>query len=333
MKKIYYSFLLFGLILIISCGTPNDPESIAGGDGGYKIVSKFITSGFAQDVVIDDTLAYIAQGEGGLMIINIADPHHPKELSTVADSIKGYAYKIAIKDSVVYVATGAFGISVVNAANPENPIVTAYNLPIKPAKSFDVMENFLFTAIGEYGVKIADISFPTELDPRGETSYIGFIQGINIIPDRNYMILACGEMGFALVDISQMGSGLYPNPMLGWVDTPGYAEDVVSHPDLPYAFIASGAGGLIIVDYSDSSNIKIIGNYNTGGYAKEVVYKNGKAYVTTELRGLQIIDVSNVTAPVRIGTVETQYAMGLAVDDNYIYVADEKEGLIIISIP
>jgi hypothetical protein len=147
------------------------------------------------------------------------------------------------------------------------------------------------------------------------------------------MILACGEMGFALVDISQMGSGLYPNPMLGWVDTPGYAEDVVSHPDLPYAFIASGTGGLIIVDYSDSSNIKIIGNYNTGGYAKEVVYKNGKAYVTTELRGLQIIDVSNVTAPVRIGTVETQYAMGLAVDDNYIYVADQKEGLIIISIP
>ncbi len=34
-----------------------------------------------------------------------------------------------------------------------------------------------------------------------------------------------------------------------------------------------------------------------------------------------------------IGTVETELAMGLAVDDKYVYVADEQEGLIIISIP
>jgi hypothetical protein len=55
--------------------------------------------------------------------------------------------------------------------------------------------------------------------------------------------------------------------------------------------------------------------------------------VTTELRGLQIFDVTNINSPVRIGTVETRYAMGLAVDDKYVYVADEQEGLIIISIP
>ncbi|MCK7520723.1 MAG: hypothetical protein MZV64_24995 [Ignavibacteriales bacterium] len=34
-----------------------------------------------------------------------------------------------------------------------------------------------------------------------------------------------------------------------------------------------------------------------------------------------------------MGTVETELAMGLAVDDNYVYVADESEGLVIISIP
>jgi len=153
MQKYYQVALFLSLILLISCGTPNDPESIIGGDGGYKIVSKYVTSGYAQDVVINGNLAFVAQGEGGLMIINITNPSAPIELSTVAQELKGYGYKIANKDSVVYIAAGGFGVSVVDASNPSNPVVTATNLAMKPAKSFDIMGNFLFTAISEYGFK------------------------------------------------------------------------------------------------------------------------------------------------------------------------------------
>ena len=140
-------------------------------------------------------------------------------------------------------------------------------------------------------------------------------------------------MGFSLFNISELQNGWGTYPIAGWIDTPGYAEDVVAHPTLPYAFLACGTGGFFIVDYSDSANVKVIGSYSTGGYAKEVNYKNNKAYVTTGARGLQIFDVSNLSSPVLIGTVETELAMGLAVDDKYVYVADESEGLIIISIP
>ena len=333
MQKYYQVALFLSLILLMSCGTPNDPESIIGGDGGYKIVSKYVTSGYAQDVVINGNLAFVAQGEGGLMIIDIANPSSPMELATVAQELKGYGYKIANKDSVVYIAAGGFGVSVVDATDPENPEVTATNLAMKPAKSFDIMGNFLFTAIGEYGFKVSDISYPTQPDIRGETITPGFAQGVTVSPDSNFLLIACGEMGFAVFDISELQNGWGTYPIFGWVDTPGYAEDVAAHPDLPYVFIASGTGGLLIADYSDSGNVKIVGSFSTGGYAKEVVYKSGKAYVTTELRGLQIIDVSNINSPSRIGTVETSYALGVAVDDKYIYVADENEGLIIISIP
>jgi len=51
------------------------------------------------------------------------------------------------------------------------------------------------------------------------------------------------------------------------------------------------------------------------------------------MRGLQIFDVTNVNSPIRIGNVETEFAMGLALDENYVYVADEIEGLVVISIP
>jgi hypothetical protein len=333
MQKILYTILIIGLTFLASCGTPNDPESIIGGDGGYKIVSKFSTSGYAQDVVVKDTIAYVTQGEGGLMIINISNRKAPLELSSVIENLKGYSNKVAVKDSVVYISAGAFGVSVVDAFNPVNPIVTATNLALKPAKGFDVKGNFLFTAVGEYGFKISEISYPTQPDIRGETSAPGFAQAVCVTPDTNYLLVACGEMGFSLFDISELQSGWGTYPIAGWIDTPGYAEDVVAHPDLPYAFMACGTGGFFIVDYSDSANVKVIGGYSTGGYAKEVVYKDNKAYVTTGLRGLQIFDVSNITSPVRIGTVQTKLAKGLAIDDKYVYVADEQEGLVIISIP
>ncbi len=114
---------------------------------------------------------------------------------------------------------------------------------------------------------------------------------------------------------------------------PEYTEDVVTHPTLSYAYIACGTAGLTIADFSDPTDVKILSSYDTGGYAKEILYKNNKVYLTTEARGLKIIDVTNVSSPVLIGTVKTEYAMGLDMDENYIYVADEVEGLITISIP
>ena len=115
----FYCTLLFVSLLLLNCGTPVDPESIDGDDGGYKIVSRFTTTGYAQDVVIDKNLAFVAQGEGGLMIINISDPKSPTAISIVNEGMKGYANKVSRKDSVLYIASGGFGVSVVNAADPE----------------------------------------------------------------------------------------------------------------------------------------------------------------------------------------------------------------------
>ena len=332
MQKVFYIILFLGLAFLASCGTPNEPESIIGGDGGYKIVSKFITSGYAQDVVVKDTLAFVTQGEGGLMIINIFDRRAPKELITLYKELKGYSNKVANKDSLIFISAGAFGVSVVDASDLFNP-VKATNISIRPAKGFDVMGDFVYTATGEYGFQISKIVDINQLDPRGVTSTPGFAQAVCVTSDTNRILVACGEMGFSIFDISHIIDGYGTGTFMGWVDTPGYAEDVAAHPTLPYAFLACGTGGFFIVDYSDSANIKVVGSYSTGGYAKEVIYKNNKAYVTTGARGLQIFDVSNLSSPVLIGTVETELAMGLAVDDKYVYVADESEGLVIILIP
>ena len=334
MRKTFLAVLFLILVFLIACGTPNDPESIMGGDGGYKIVSKFVTSGSAQDVVVKDTIAYVTQGEGGLILISVSNQKLPKQLSNVTQKdLKGYSNKIASNDTVLFISAGAWGVSSIDISDPLYPAAKFSNVPIKPAEGMVIVGDFLFTAIGEEGFQIAKIDAGYYLDPRGKTSTQGFAQAVCVTADTNYLLVACGEMGFAIHDISYLATGEGDYTLIGYTDTPGYAEDVVSHPTLPYAFMACGTGGFYIIDYSDSANVKVVGSYSTQGYAKEVVYKDGKAFVTTGQRGLQIFDVTNVTSPIRLGTVQTQLAMGLAADDKYVYVADEKDGLVIISIP
>lgn len=333
MQKFFYTLIISSITLLVSCGTPNEPESILGGDGGYKIVSKFVTSGSSQDIVIKDSIAYVTQGEGGLMIINIADKNKPVELSNFNQFLRGYSNKIVLKDTLIFISAGAWGLSVVDISSPLNPVGISTNESVRPAKGMEVVKDFVISAIGEEGFQVAKIVDVNRIDPRGKTSSVGFAQGVHATPDSIHLLVACGEMGFAIHDISYLVDGFGNYALIGWTDTPGYAEDVVSHPTLPYAFMACGTGGFYIIDYSDSANVKIVGSYSTQGYAKEVVYRDGKAFVTTGQRGLQIFDVTNLTAPIRIGTVQTKLAKGLAVDDKFIYVADEQEGLVIISIP
>lgn len=335
MKRILTVLALYLTGLLAGCGTPNDPESILGDDGGYKIVSKCATYAFAQDVVVKDTIAYLAQGEGGLGVINISDPSHPKVISTLLN-FRGYSYKIALFDSIIFVASGTFGVTYIPITTITDPTSLHNDRTISPAKDFEFFSNFMFVATSEEGVRIVDITFlPSYLETRGTLVTSGFAQGVVATQDSTYLIAACGEAGLSFYDYSQVrGAGgwgdYYP---VGLLDLPGYAENLTLNPSLKYAYVACGTAGLMIVDYSDSANAKIVGSYNTGGYAKEIFYRNNKVYVTTELRGLQIIDVSNASSPVRIGTVPTQFAKGVTADDNYIYVADENEGLVIISIP
>ena len=323
--------ILLSILFLVACIKPTEPYG--SGDGGYRIVAKYPTKGWAQDIVIKDSLALIAQGEGGLEIVNISDPTNPKGFLTFFNELRGYSKKITIKDSIIYLAAGSFGVSVVNINNPNSPKVTETNLEMKPAKSICVFKNFMFSAISEQGIKMAEISVPDHPDIRGNIKTLpGYAQSVVVFKD-SLLLVACGEMGFGIVDISTIKTGFETFYLKNWCDTQGYAEEITVSDDAPIAYMACGTGGLQIIDFSDIANIHIIGSFNTGGYAKEIIKIGKKLYITTEKRGIQIFSVENPTIPQLIGIIGTQYALGMAIKGDYIYITDEVEGLIVISIP
>jgi hypothetical protein len=334
---------LFVLVLISAgmfagCGKPKDPESIepeTEPDGGYKIVAKLTTSGNAQDVIKNGNYLYMALGEGGLLIVDVTDPENPEVVKQITENVRGYSSKIAFKDSIVYLAAGTYGITVVDVTDPLQAGVNGWYVNIvTPAKNLFTMGEYLFTAISEKGIQILNIKKNLSLpDARANITTIGYANGVITSADDSTLFIACGEMGLSIFDMShwQDGYGLYPQT--GWCDTPGYAEDVALQEDGSIAYLACGTEGVHAVSYADTADIHLAGSFITNGYAKELRYEDRKIFVTTGLRGVQVIDVSNVSGPEILGVIATANARGFDMDEKYLYVADEAEGLVIISRP
>lgn len=339
MKKNHIIYMLLLGVIITSCRKPTDPESLTNpaGTGGYKIVKKYQTPGFAQDVIKKDNLLYIAQGEAGLLILDITDIQNPTIIASDVNNARGYSKKISMKDSMVYLAAGSYGVTSINVSNPAEPVALSYNNDMKPAKNTFVFGDYLFVSVSEDGGLISKFDEILVPNTRGKLKLSGYIQDIVVASDSNYAFAACGEVGLSMCNIKgfidEQGYGNYYRT--AWCDVPGYTESVVLNEQKSLVYTACGTAGFHIIDYSDTTNMHIAGSLDEGGYAKEIYYDeaNEIVYLTAELAGLQIIDVKDATNPKLIGEIETEFALGVTIDDEYVYVADEDEGIIIISKP
>jgi hypothetical protein len=116
-----------------------------------KIVGWFDTPGNARDVFVQDSLAFIADGADGLVIINIKDKSNPQHVCSI--DLPGYARKIYIVDNLLYVALGDSGLGVVDITNPVEPKIDAV---IKTGYAYSVfpLGDYLYVADGKDGLTI-----------------------------------------------------------------------------------------------------------------------------------------------------------------------------------
>jgi hypothetical protein len=78
----------------------------------------------------------------------------------------------------------------------------------------------------------------------------------------------------------------------------------------------------------------VVGGYNTNGEASDLEIVGNLAYIADGPGGVQIIDVSNPRAPVRVGGYDTPgYAQDIDVVGNKAYVADGNGGLVVLRLP
>jgi hypothetical protein len=102
---------------VVHVKDPNNPAFVGGSD----------TPGKAYAICIQDTLAYIADGTGGLRLIGVSDPTHPNPVGNYSGT---NARDVFVQDSLAYVVDQNWGLKVIRVTDPANPeLVTSHDTP------------------------------------------------------------------------------------------------------------------------------------------------------------------------------------------------------------
>jgi len=184
-----------------------------------------------------------------------------------------------------------------------------------------------------YALQVLDISEPSSLSKIGEVELEGRVQDIAI--SGNYAYVVTGSC-LKIVDISDLH-----NPYeVGSIYTRMSELQSVAYSS-GYAYVAAHGDGLIIYDVSDPDNPTLQAHYHHdhlfvnnvaiwGNYAIcECKYWLIHTNETDWPNGVEVIDVSDPSAPLLTGTYQTEqsyYLQGMAVSgDGYVYTCQYSD--------
>jgi hypothetical protein len=284
-----------------------------------SLVGSYDTSGYAWDVVVSGTLAYVADRDQGLQVIDVSLPTSPVLQGNL--DTDGYAYGVAVKDDYAYVADGSEGLQVIDISVPATPTAVGSYDPGGTAWSITISGTYAYLGTGINGLdglRIIDVSNPTTPTLVGSSS----IRTSRVAIAGNYAYVAGYDSGFHVISITTPVSPT----LVGSYNTPGCANGVAI--SRTYAYVADGYDGLQIIDISDPEHPAFTVGYDTSGDSKDVAVSGNYVYIADDDSGVQVVDISDPTHPMIAGSYDTSsYAYGISLSGPYAYVADGYSGL------
>ncbi len=295
----------------------------------FKIVASFATMGYARDVFVRNDTAFVAEGEGGLAILDLTDEENPMLIGE--ENAHGNAVGVVVSDSFARLAVGKNGVSSILIADPQVPVWQSLAavgddnatdlVYVKPPG--DTM-SYIYAAELDEGMWIMQVlpGYPGVPSPHYPFNVQGYENGLFLTYP--YLFIACGELGLSIVDITKVTE---PN-VVGVCDTRGYASAVYVQDTL--AYVADGMEGIKIINVSDVTAPVLIGSFPAQDDAKDVFVRGDTAFFADENNGFVVIDVSDPTLPSYLGGAVTQNAEAVWIEDEYAVVADRYEGILIV---
>ncbi len=277
------------------------------------------TVGIAHAVAVSGTRAYVAAGERGLQVVDIADPGHPRPLGRFATT--GRALDVAIVGSRAYLADETDGLVIVDVSDPAHPALLG-GAETPEAHAVAVAGNYAYVADGGNGLIVLDLStgFYAGIVPSLAPAYDVAVSG-------NYAYVVGDSAGLALVDVTDPASPA----VVSSFDTPGDAVGVAISGTL--ACVADGPAGLRVIDVSNPLSPTEVGSYETPGYAEDVAIRGRYAYLADGLSGMPVIDIADPADPrFTDGLYTPGYARGVALSGGYACVAAWDYGLRVLSL-
>jgi hypothetical protein len=364
-----------GLLALGACKAPDDSGSQDSGSqdssspdaaetppswsapGHVKVAQMEIPSSFAGDIAIEGNYAYVAAYQGGVAIVDISDPAHPKLVAQVDTSTNaaatsstkngGQARGVAVHKGFLYVADGIRGLAVVSISgnfSPTAPGNCAADPPTATTgcvfvetrgQGFGVAatSDLALVADGRNGADLSKVSglalvgLSAPGAPSGAASYWENVGAPNSVALQGSWAFLGLLAGVSAVDISNPSAAAAPHPFPNWNN---YSDGIAVADN--HCYVASDLMGLAIFDVRDPTHASLAAKVPTS-MAKDVAVADGMAYVADDVMGLALIDVADPAHPRGPDyRAVTDQAVAVAVSNGHVFVADGGKGLAVFRI-
>ncbi|MFN8495826.1 MAG: hypothetical protein U0350_50000 [Caldilineaceae bacterium] len=175
----HYAYVtdLSGELCVVDLQSAGIPKMV----GEYRLADPAGMS----DVAVAHGFAYLAVGANGLQIVDVRDPSHPHQVSTL--DTPGYVQGVDVINNFVYLADSEGGLRIIDVARPTNPRAIAALTLNSPVVDVTVQDHYAFVAAGEGGVYGIDIADPTYLTVVGAFDTPGFANAVAVNGDVVYV--------------------------------------------------------------------------------------------------------------------------------------------------
>lgn len=298
---------------ILDISDPSTPVSL----------SKLVLPGIVWSVSVSGDYAYVAAGKAGLCIVNIADPANPVISSTI--SLSGSAYDLEVSGDNVFIAAGEAGMWIVNVSDPANPF-RAYHYSLQGLTRGLFLDNNRIYLASTQGIVIVNVTDPYA--PFLVGTWSSLVQTFDVSVSGNYAYVAAGAVGFWILDISNPAS---PSEVESLLMSGNLVTDVQVSGN--YAYVADyGRGLFLVADVSNPQNVHYPVSI-PASTAFGITLANKSAFLSSEQRGLDIINISNPLSPAPLGRYHSAGASrDVFVSDSTMYIAEDEGGLRILDI-
>lgn len=311
-ERLAYVVYRSGGLRIINVTDPFTPVRVA----DYDLPS------FSENITVAGGLAFVANSESGLYILDVTTPETPRLVGRFAS--RSATNGIAVVGHLAYVADSSGALLVVDVTNPAAPVLRGSIVLSGQTTDVIVAGTYAYLSYNA-GILVVDVSDPGRPVGRSFLNLPGY--SLDLALEGSRLFVAGFGAGLHIVDIS--------NPVgpysLGSYSTQGSAVAVQVKDE--QAYVMTDSTGLVIFDVHQVSSFSVASTLGMSDFF-DVAVRNDLALVSHGRAGFEIVDVSDVRHPRRLGAFDTPGdARHIAFDDRGLaYIADSEGGFVIVDV-
>lgn len=282
-------------------------------------ISTVQTPGWAQSAYVANDIAYVANGFG-LLSIDVSDPETPVIIGEV--DTPGGSNDLAVVGNRAWVADYTNGVQIVDISEPGSPRLSS-SIPVEStAVGIAAKGRHVLVADRYYGLQVFDtvhVSHPRRvagIELPGQTWKVSVNGDIALV--------CCSYSGLNIIDVSRPNRPrlLSRIPPDTYSTGSNYADAVLSGTSI---ITATWDGQMRVFDIVDPqvptliSETRVTRNIRSMIVVGDIVYLGGD-------RGMEVVDISDASAPRRVNIAPMYSAVGLTAYKGLIFVSDSSRG-------